>query len=401
VAGASAVTAAAVAQNSKVPIINLNDRKVSSLQPTDARVEYFDRSFPAFGLRVFPSGIKSFVLFYRQHGRLRRMTIGRYPKVTLAAAREKARKALDAVSEGEDPAKTRITAKGRTFSALGKLYIDKYAKPRKRSWRDDRMMINREFSDWSNRPVTSIRRTDARELLDAIVERGAAIGANRVHSLGRKMYNFAIDQEWCEVNPFQLVKKPSVERARDRVLTDDEIKALWLYLHTDSDDRYTRLTRATFALRLITAQRGIEIANMRRQDIQGDWWTIPKEYAKNKLAHRVPLTKLALAELDRISIDADPQQPFIFCGIRGTRQRQGALDDLPVDDFQPRDLRRTAASNMTKAGVNRLVVSKILNHVETGITAVYDRHSYDAEKRVGLETWDALLTAITLREPGR
>jgi integrase len=262
-------------------------------------------------------------------------------------------------------------------------------------------MLKREFSDWDHRPVSSIKRSDARELLDAIVARGAPIAANRVLSLGRKVCNFAIDQEWLETNPFQRVKRPSVERARDRVLTDEEIKALWLYLHSESDDRYTRLTRATFALRLITAQRGIEIANMRRQDIQGDWWTIPKEYAKNKLAHRVPLTTLALAELERIEPDTDKDSPFIFKGIRGTRQRQGALENLPVEDFQPRDLRRTAASNMTKAGVNRLVVSKILNHVETGITAVYDRHSYDAEKRVGLETWDALLTAITLREPGR
>lgn len=383
-----------------MPSVLLNDRKVSSLQPSDRRVEYFDRSFPAFGLRITSSGVKSFILFYRQHGRLRRMTLGRYPELKLGAARAKARKALDAVSEGDDPAATRITAKGRTFRALGKLYIDKYAKPRKRSWRDDKMMLAREFADWDHRPVTSIKRSDARELLDAIVERGAPIAANRVLSLGRKVCNFAIDQEWLEVNPFQRVKPPAPERARDRVLSDDEIRALWLYLHTDIEDadpqvvRYARLTRATFTLRLITAQRGIEIANMRRADIQGDWWTIPAEYAKNKLSHRVPLTTLALAELERIAPDADADSPFVFCGIRGTRQRQGALDDLPIEDFQPRDVRRTAASKMTGAGVDRAIVKMILNHVDPSITAVYDRYSYDAQKRAALETWDAILTTL-------
>lgn len=382
----------------------LNDRKVASIRPGKAATEYFDRALPAFALRVFPSGVKSFVLFYRQGGKLRRMTIGRYgtgeDRLTLAKAREKARAALLAVSDGRDPNKEHTAAKQRTFAALTTLYLEKYAKKRKRSWRDDQRMITRELADWDARMVSGITRSDVRELLDVIVERGAPVAANRVLSLVRKMFNFAIDQEWLEVNPAQRVKPPGAERARDRVLSDDEIKALWIYLHSDKEDpdpqmvRYARLTRATLALRLITAQRGIEIANMRREDVQGDWWTIPAEYSKNKLTHRVPLTALALAELERIKPDVDAEQPFIFQGIRGTRQRRKALEQLPIENFQPRDLRRTAASNMTKAGINRLVVSKVLNHVETGVTAVYDRHSYDAEKRIALDTWDARLSAI-------
>ena len=91
----------------------------------------------------------------------------------------------------------------------------------------------------------------------------------------------------------------------------------------------------------------------------------------------------------------------MFAGIRGTRQRRGVLDGLKVKDVRPHDFRRTAASLMAGAGVSRLVIAKMLNHAEKGITAVYDRHSYDAEKRLALDTWARTLQAITTGRKAR
>lgn len=383
-----------------MPIVTLNDRKVNALEPESKPIEYFDRGFPAFGVRVWPSGKKSFVLFYRQHRRLRRLTLGQYPELTLAKARAKARDAVTAVSEGRDPSGEQQTARVRTFGALSTRYLEKWAKKRKRSWRSDDRIIRCELKGWEHRPVDGIRRADVRELIEAIAERPAPVFANRVLSCIRKMFNYAIDQDWLEANPAQRLAAPGAERARDRVLSEDEIRVLWAFLHTDLEDpdpvkvRWARLSRAILALRLITGQRGVEITQMRRQDIVGDWWTIPATVAKNKLAHRVYLTPLAQAELARIAPDVAKDADFVFRGVRGTRQRKQALTGCPIPNFQPRDVRRTAASNMTKAGVDRLVVSKVLNHVESGITAVYDRHGYDDEKQAAMLVWEGVLRRI-------
>ena len=160
------------------------------------------------------------------------------------------------------------------------------------------------------------------------------------------------------------------------------------------DRRRWTLSRAAMKLRLVTAQRGKEVINLRWRDLDGDWWTIPGDLAKNGLAHRVPLTVSAIAVLQALRADQSADAEYAFVGVRGKRQRSGVLDDLPIADVRPHDFRRTAASLMTSAGISRLVVAKVLNHVDRGVTAVYDRHSYDAEKRVALETWDRTLAVI-------
>ena len=132
---------------------------------------------------------------------------------------------------------------------------------------------------------------------------------------------------------------------------------------------------------------------MRWDQIDGEWWTIPSEVAKNGLTHRVPLSPQSLRVLDRLR-PITVHQPWVFESprkpgqpLRAVRKAAERLTAATGVDFLPYDLRRTAASHMTSLGVSRLVVAKVLNHVESGVTAVYDRHSYDAEKRAALETW--------------
>jgi integrase len=142
-------------------------------------------------------------------------------------------------------------------------------------------------------------------------------------------------------------------------------------------------------------------------DLKGGWWIIPATASKNKLAHRVPLNTTALNILTTIRGEVDREfeakraagkpatEPvYVLEGARGKRQQAEAAATFTVEDFRGHDLRRTAASLMTSGGVARLIVSKILNHVERGVTPVYDRHSYDAEKRAALDWWDVKLTAI-------
>ena len=372
-----------------MPTRRLTDQAVRSLRPDTRQVDYWDVNPTNFGVRVSAAGRKTFIVRYRRAGRHRRMSLGVYPAVSLAEARRHAKQVLGKVASSEDPAQKRQDARNApSFQALAALYLEKHARVRKKSWRQDRRVIQNELlPKWRTLRATEIRRRDVRDLVEAIAERPAPIAANRIRALVSKVFNFGISREIVEFNPCAQLEQPARERRRDRVLADAEIRTFWTAL-----DRERAELAAAFRLRLVTAQRGVEVHNMRWSDVDFDnrWWTVPASDAKNGLPHRVPLNDLAFDILsglqDRAASDASASL-YVLAGARGPKRRATVCARLGLDDFRGHDLRRTAASRMASAGVQRLVIGKILNHVERGVTAVYDRHAYDAEKRAALDTW--------------
>lgn len=389
-------------------IMNFTARGVNSLKPTPGkRAEYFDAMVRGLALRVTEKGAKTWTVMYRYRGRLRRLTLGSLDVLTLAEARERARDAMRDAQDGTDPAQVKQDGRtAETIADLAAIYIDRYAKKRKRSWKTDEYLLRAEvLPHWKHRAIVDIRRRDVRALVDGIAERGAPILANRVTALLSKVFTFALDDELIEASPAVRIPRPAPERQRDRVLREDELRVLWAHFGALDPEM-----GAYFKLRLITAQRGGEVASMRWQDLDLDrgWWTIPSERSKNRLPHRVPLTPTAIALLRERRAEADrlltareargdtDSAPIVYVldGARGKRQQAEAAATFTVEDFRGHDLRRTAASLMAGGGIPRLTISKILNHVERHITAVYDRHSYDPEKRAALAWWDTKLTAI-------
>ena len=379
-----------------MPTRRLTDQAVRSLRPDTRQVDYWDVSPKNFGVRVSQAGRKTFIVRYRTAGRYRRMSLGVYPIVSLSDARGHAKQVLGEVASNDDPAQVRQDARrAPSFEALAALYLEKHARVRKRSWRQDRRVIENELlPKWRTLRANEIRRRDVRELVEAIAERPAPIAANRIRALISKIFNFGISREMVEFNPCSQLERPAPERRRDRVLTDAEIRTFWTAL-----DHEPAEIAAAFRLRLVTAQRGVEVHNMRWTDVDLDsrWWTVPASDAKNGLSHRVPLNDLAVDILtqlrDRMGSDASASI-YVLAGARGPKQRAAVSNRLGLDDFRGHDLRRTAASRMASAGVPRLVIAKVLNHVEHGVTAVYDRHTYDAEKRAALDKWARDLITI-------
>ena len=224
------------------------------------------------------------------------------------------------------------------------------------------------------------------------------IQANRTLALVRKMFNWAISRDIVERNPCTQVIAPGKERQRERVLNGDEIRAVWHVF-----DELGPVMGGMFKLQLVTGQRGGEVKHMRWRDLELDagWWTVPSERSKNNLCHRVPLSRLAMSELTPLK-DLTGDHEWVFASparlgrpisnIQRATQRVRTLSG--VKDFIPHDLRRTAATCMTSMGISRLVVAKILNHMEQGVTRVYDRYSYDAEKRRALDAWAQKLELI-------
>lgn len=362
--------------------------------------KYWDDSVPAFGLFVFASGRMTWNLAYRVNGKLFAKMLGRYSNVTRAEARKRAQRILNAASDGLNiAAEKRAKSKMPRFGAIALEYLEKHAKPNKRKWKEDERLIHKELMPvWRRKLAHEIKRKDVLNVLDAIVERGSPIQANRVLALIRKIFNWAIGRDLVEVNPCAQVKKPSKENQREKVLDDEEIQALW-----QAFGKQSLLIGTMFKLRLLTAQRGGEIQSMRWEDIhlEGGWWTIPGEIAKNGLSHRVPLSPTVRRLLEELVAESGEQE-WVFPSpkaagghISNVQKAANRVKNLAqIDNFVLHDLRRTAATYMTRAKIPRLIVGKILNHVEPGITAVYDRNSYDAEKREALEIWESKLLGI-------
>jgi integrase len=374
-------------------------RTIAAIKPpVTGQLDYFDARLPGFGLRVSPSGHKSWVALFRHRGRVRRLTLGAYPALTLAEARTKAKSAFHAVAQGEDPAaQKRSEYKAESFGELADQYMERHAKLTKRSWREDERILKHDvLSRWARTKAKAIARRDVRELLEAIVDRDAPIQANRTFALVRKIFNFAIQMDIVSANPCQALSRPAPERQRDRVLSLPEIGGLFMALTRESP-----CIEVLFKLHLLTAQREGELMSMRWEnlDLEGRWWTIPATRAKNGRAHRVPLSGHAVALIRRLERD-EAGSPWVFPSTRidghitTMRKSVARVRELAGIDFAPHDLRRTAASHMTALGISRLTVAKILNHAERGVTAVYDRYSYDQEKRQALELWSRKLEGI-------
>jgi len=389
-----------------MPTIKFTVRSLDALKPpAQGRLDYWDADLPGFGLRIAalspnrPGTVprKTWTLMFRVDGRQFRLSLGSYSALPLAEARQLAKDALREIAHGRNPAEQKKAARlAETVSDLADLYIEKHARPNKKTWQTDYQVVNRDIKPpWGNRKVADIKRRDVIAWVDRLMERGRPIMANRTFEVARKMFSFAVARDLIEASPFFGVAKPAPERQRERVLSEDEIRKVWAGIEAEPPT-----LAAIMKLRLLTAQRGGEVASMRWQDIDfgTGWWTIPAAMNKSNRAHRVPLSPPVLSIL--AAVREQPEDPeLVFPGKSGYRVailwRSGdRVRSVSGVDFVPHDLRRTAASHMAAMGIGRLTIGKVLNHADPSITSVYDRHSYDNEKRAALEAWARRLAEI-------
>lgn len=392
--------------------MKLTDSKIKSIKAPVKR-DYVWEGGTGFGIRLEPSGTKSFVLWYRFNGKPEGVTLGRYPKISLSNARYEAAKIKDKISRGIDP-KVQINADkiadrgAYTVKDLVHEYLDKWAKQRKKTWLEDKRCLEKEVVPAIGRKKSKdVRRRDIILILDQIVKRGSPGMANRTLNVITKMFNFAVSRDILDTSPCVAINMPAKKNQRDRVLNEIEIKGFWQGL---DDAPISDVIRIILKLVLVTGQRRGEVAGAEWNEfnLSEKWWTIPAEKSKNGLAHRVPLNRMALKILKEVK-EMSGDSIYLFPSIR----KSGSIDPRAVtralrkaqnhfgmnEEFRPHDLRRTAATQMTSNGVKRDDVAKILNHVDSGVTSIYDRHSYDDEKRKALEKWGRILEKILTGNP--
>jgi len=388
--------------------MQFTDRLIKNLKPKKNRYELREKSGHGFAIRVTPNGHKSWIFFYHFEGKKQRMTLGPYPEISLAKARELHRNASKCLANNKNPATEQQKSKveSRTANTVNDLieeYLEKWAMPRKRSWREDERILKKDIAPTIGKhKAKNVTKKEILLILDQVINRGAPIAANRTLAVTRRMFNFAVERDIIPISPCHSIKTLNKENRRDRVLSDEEIKIFW---HGLENTNMFEITKLALKLQLVTGQRKGEIvsAEWDEFDLKKSWWTIPASKSKNGNVHLVPLSELALELLKELK-DLSDASKWLFPSPVGESHilptavnhavRKNIEKFNDVKPFTPHDLRRTAASHMTASGVSRLVVSKLLNHVENSVTAIYDRHTYDKEKREAADMWNIKLKNI-------
>jgi integrase len=380
----------------------LTDRflKTVSVGQDEGRRDYPDGK--GLHIRVSPTGSKTWVLIFRTGGKLRRLTLGTYPNISLAEARKKTAEIRVRIKDGDDPdPEATANRNSPTVEEFSKEYLERWAKPHKKSWSEDQRVLEKEFIPViGNIKMTKLTRRDIVAALDRIRDRGAHTQANRALAIFRRMCRFAVERGLLETSPAVYIKA-TPEDSRDRALSRDEIRRFFEAMQKESPWIGTRLALEVL---LRTGQRSSEVLQMNPQqiDLERALWTIPGDQVKNGHAQIVPLPEQVMVIL-KVAFSTTASETAVFRSPRKdsflSKQALGramdrALKRHKIPHATPHDLRRTCATFMTELGVPRLVVSKILNHVDGSVDAVYDRHSYITEKREALEKWNNELDLI-------
>jgi integrase len=355
----------------------------------EVQTDYFDETVSGLALRVSKHGVKAWTFLYTAGGKRRRITLGRYPAISLANARTLALEARSTVAAGLDP---RPKA-SMNVADLVEAYIVKHTVGLRSGDEIARRLRKNIVSVIGTVPLAELHRRDATRVVDAIAGRGAPIEASRTFQDLRSMLRWALARGDIDADPIAGMSAPPGGKPRERVLSDDELRTLWTRLPTALSLECQRIIR----LCLLTAQRVGEVAGMTRGEIDFDQrvWRLPGTRTKNGHAHVVPMGPDALAVIqecpsgDRL-LHASPMT--VARTIIRAQERFG------LAHWTAHDLRRTALTGMAKLGIPPLVLGHIANHRTTtkaGMTlSVYVHHAYEREKREALELWADRLRGI-------
>jgi integrase len=362
----------------------------------------WDAQIPGFGVRIYPSGKKSFVLSYRSDGRKHIMTVGRYGVMTLEQARDDAREKLVSVNKGADPLeKRRRESQGETVKILCTQYLERYAKLKKKTWKEDERRIERHLIPaWGLKKVKSIRESDVSHLHFKIGET-APYEANRVLALCSKIFELA--KKWGFVpdnfkNPARNIDKYN-ETSRDRWVEPNELPKLAKAI----DEEENEFVRAALWLYLLTGVRKSELLGAKWGDINFDRNELRLEDTKAGRTHHVPLSSPALSLIETIPrLDSNP---YLLPGRRKGKHLVNisapwnrVREKAGTQDVRLHDLRRTVGSWIAQSGNSLHLIGKILNHSNASTTQVYARLTQD-NARVALEAHGKQIMGAAGKEP--
>ena len=366
---------------------SFTDAFIKSLKPAATRYDVYDKNLAGFGVRVSKSGTKSWVALSRNMQRKTRVTLGRYPQMPLAAARQRAMNALLEMADGE-------------FKRSTNLQLFEHALD---DWYEKDQRQNKSFIQVKNamelhvRPslkdfkLSNIEKRDIIRIIDRIAIK-APTQANRVLAFTRRFFNWCVARDLLAVSPANGIAKAKTEISRDRVLSKNELTAVY-----NATFQMPYPFGPLFRILIFTGQRLNEVAGVKWSEIDLDArkWELPRDRSKNKASHVVHLSDPVLDELNALVGPAQHALVFTTTGttpVSGFSKAKAKLDQISgVSNWRLHDLRRSLATVATEElGFEPVVVDRILNHVNgsvKGIAAVYQKGQYLEKRKTVLDVW--------------
>jgi integrase len=351
--------------------------------PTKDRVIYWEGD--GFGLMVTAKGHKSYVVQYRIGKVSRRMSLK--AGLTLQEARRESKAILGAVAKGGDPLgeKRKIEAAAtNTLKAIAEEYLKREAVKLRTSGERSRVLEKLVYPKIGDQQIESIKRSEIVRLLDEVEENNGPFRAQAVLAILSKLFNWHSSRDDDFLSPIRrgMARVTPKEYSRDRILSDEEIRCVWRAAEISSGP-YGHLVRFL----LLTATRRSEAAEMARKELSNGDWIIPASRMKAKLEHVVPLSPAAMAIVE--SMPSVGEYVFTLNGRAAANnfaKDKTRLDETcGVTDWRLHDLRRTARSLMSRAGVTPDIAERCLAHTIGGVRGVYDRYAYHKEKKEAFE----------------
>jgi len=387
-------------------VTKFTDVTIRHLKPLCKKTEYSCEGLSGFGIRVLPTGTKTWLYSYRFNDKQKKMSLGRYPKVTLSDAIVLYRQAKEKVEKGLDPLFERQKQQQKRFdeptvAQLIEFYLEHCKKSGKASYRTERKCFEKDIiPNLGRKKITEVEPKDLSVIFHKVlVERNAPSTANHLYSYVRRLFNFAADMGLMRRrdNPCLDIKLRIKKNKRSRHLSTKEIYLFWYGLNHISMSPVTRLA---LKFMLVTVARGGEVRQMKWSDIDFDEriWTLPK--TKNGHLHRIYLGDEALKILEETRQYSN-EKGIVF-GSTGKMATCGKIkenlkplsnrtlcqpikrhfDTFGIDTpFIPHDLRRTGATIIAGLFGRQDLVKMCLNHVRNDVTSIYDQYTYAEEKK--------------------
>lgn len=347
--------------------------------PAGKRAYYYDTKLRGLGISITSNGTQSFIVYRWVNGKPERVTLGRFPDLSIEQARRKAETINAAIAQGENPNDRRRADRAEmTFGTLCKEYLERYAKPHKRSWEEDEAQFRRHLTHWEHRKLSTIKKTDIQKIHEDIGREKGRYAANRLLALFSILFNKATEFGlWDKPNPASGIKKFR-EQSRDRFLQTDELPRFFQALAMEHNDTI----RDYFTLALLTGARCSNLLAIKwdQIDLNRREWRIPR--TKNDTPQIVTLTEEAAFLLQQRKATAT--NDFVFPGTGRTghlsEPKTGwkrILKQAGIADLHIHDLRRTLGSWQARTGASLVIIGKSLNHKSPQATAIYARLDLD------------------------
>jgi integrase len=367
------------------------------IRPTAGKRLYvYDTKVRGLELMLTEQGSKSFKVYRKCNGKPVRVTLGKYPEMTIEQARNEAQRVITEMINGKNPNEEKKKLRSETtFSEIFSLFMERYSKQNKKTWKSDEINVRRFLSSWFNRKLSGISRQEVQALHEKVKKENGLYQANRLLARIHIIYNKAIEWGWEGINPAQGVKKFK-EKSRDRFLHPDEMPRFFEALDTEENDAI----RDYIYISLLTGVRKSNVLAMRWEELHFERreWLIPE--TKNGESLRVHLIEKVI-DILKARAERYGQQGWVFegCGVTGHLVEpksgwQRILQRAGIKDLRLHDLRRTLGSWQAATGANSFMIGQSLGHKSTQSTAVYARLNIDPVRDSVEKATQAMLQTI-------